>query len=244
MIDWLRADHQNPSVTLSARTLPIAIRRHDRAKRLTMRLAPDGSELRITLPRWGRTRDALAFAKARVEWIEAQLTRVPQQLEITPGGALPFRGEQVLIDWQASKPRKPQLTGNMLALGGPSDTLVPRIRRWMESQALAHLAQDLEFYCQRGGQDLPDLRLSRAQRRWGSCTGERESGRCIRINWRLIMAPDHVRRSVVAHEVAHLTHFDHSPDFHGLLGEIYDADIKLADRWLKSEGRSLYAVFG
>ena len=39
-----------------------------------------------------------------------------------------------------------------------------------------------------------------------------------RINWRLVMAPDPVRRSVVAHEVAHLVHFDHSPAFHALLG--------------------------
>ena len=58
MIDWLRRENRNPSVTLSGREVPLAIRRHARATRLTMRLAPDGSEVRITLPRWGRTADA------------------------------------------------------------------------------------------------------------------------------------------------------------------------------------------
>ena len=91
--------------------------------------------------------------------------------------------------------------------------------------ALRLLQEDLAFYYTRAGLDQPSLRLSRAQRRWGSCSGERATGRCIRINWRLVMAPDHVRRSVVAHEVAHLVHFDHSPAFYRMLGQVYDADI-------------------
>jgi predicted metal-dependent hydrolase len=49
---------------------------------------------------------------------------------------------------------------------------------------------------------------------------------------------------VVAHEVAHLVHFDHSPAFHALLGEIYEADIRIADQWLREHGRGLYASFG
>ncbi len=244
MIDWLREDHRNPAVSLSDRVLPIAIRRHARATRLTMRLAPDGSELRITLPRWGRTRDALVFANARIEWIEAQLANIPKPITIEPGARIPYRGEQLHLTWRKEAKRKPLLAEGALHVGGPQDSLQARIRRWLESEALRHLENDLAFYCERGAQDMPELRLSRAQRRWGSCTGEREAGRCIRINWRLIMAPDFVRRSVVAHEVAHLAHFDHSPAFHALLGGLYEHDIAHADLWLKREGRQLYAAFG
>lgn len=244
MIDWLREDHRNPSVELDGRTLPITIRRHARARRLTMRLAPDGSELRVTLPQWGRTKDALAFAKARREWIAAQLESIPQPLEIAPGLPVPYRGEKFRIDWQEKRPRTPLISQQYLQLGGPLDTVARRIQRWLEKEALRLFACDLAYFCDRADQALPDIKLSRAKRRWGSCTSERDSGRCIRINWRLVMAPDHVRRSVVAHEVAHLTHFDHSPDFHALLDEIYDEDIATADLWLKKQGRSLYAAFG
>ena len=59
-----------------------------------------------------------------------------------------------------------------------------------------------------------------------------------------MQAPDFVRRSVVAHEVAHLVHFDHSAAFHALLRMIYEGDTGAADRWLKREGRGLYASFG
>ena len=58
------------------------------------------------------------------------------------------------------------------------------------------------------------------------------------------MAPDAVRRSVVAHEVAHLIHFDHSPRFHALLGELFEGDLPAANAWLKQHGRGLYQPFG
>ena len=53
-----------------------------------------------------------------------------------------------------------------------------------------------------------------------------------------------MRRSVVAHEVAHLIHFDHSADFHALLAQLFEGDIAEANGWLKREGRGLYAWFG
>lgn len=240
MIEWLRRENQTPAVAVNGRDLPIAIRRHPRATRLTMRLAPDGGELRVTMPRWGRTGDALAFARSRLEWIEAQLAAVPRPAPPMAGGTLAYRGEQLRIDWRADLPRRPALHPGRLALGGPEATLPQRLRRWLEGEAAALLARDLGFYCERAGVERPELRLSRAQRRWGSCSGKG----CIRINWRLVQAPDPVRRSVVAHEVAHLLHFDHSPAFHARLAHIYDGDLAAADAWLRAQGRGLYAAFG
>lgn len=240
MIDWLRDDHQSPSIEVGGRELPIAIRRHPRATRLTMRLAPDGSEIRITLPRWGRTKEALTFVRSRTEWLERQLAAMPVHRPPAPGGTVLYRGADLTIDWNKAQPRTPRLAGETLRLGGPLDTLQRRIGRWLEGEAHRLFADDLAQYCDHAGQAVPELRLSRAQRRWGSCSGKG----CIRINWRLIQAPDHVRRSVVAHEVAHLVHFDHSPDFHTLLAELFEGDLEGANAWLKREGRSLYTSFG
>ena len=245
MIDWLRGSRADPQVEIDGRMLPVAVRRHPRAKRLTMRLAPDGSEVRVTMPAWGRTREAVDFAASRQDWLASQLARVPRALAIEPGSRLPYRGSELLVDWQARAPRRPALAGDCLVLGGPQETLPQRLRRWLEAEALALLAADLAHYCERADVAMPDLRLSRAGRRWGSCSSAKAgAARCIRVNWRLVMAPDHVRRSVVAHEVAHLTHFDHSPRFHALLAEIYEHDVAAADRWLKTHGRQLYAAFG
>lgn len=253
MIDWLRGSNRDPEVEIAGRKLPVAVRRHPTAKRLTMRLAPDGSEVRVTMPAWGRTKEALEFARSRQDWLAGQLARVPQALAIAPGSTIPWRGENLLVEWEATAPRKPALhPGDRLVLGGPLESIATRVGRWLEGEALALLADDLAFYCSLAEVTPPRLSLSRAQRRWGSCSSERPTPpgtltgtqRCIRINWRLVMAPDHVRRSVVAHEVAHLAHFNHSPQFHAQLAAIFEGDIPAADRWLKAHGRQLYAAFG
>jgi Protein of unknown function DUF45 len=51
--------------------------------------------------------------------------------------------------------------------------------------------------------------------RWGSCSYY--SGH-IRVSHRLRVVPEWVLDSVLVHEVAHLTHADHSPAFHKLAG--------------------------
>ena len=228
------------TIDLGDRELPLVVRRLRNARRLTLRLAPDGSEARISMPEWGRTSDAIRFAEMRRDWLAAQLARFPSPQPVEPGGSLPFRGEILRVEWQLTAPRRPVLDDGMVVVGGAREGIESRLRRWLESEALRLSGEDLAHYCALAGHTLPSLALSRAQRRWGSCS----SGGVIRINWRLIMAPDFVRRSVVAHEVAHMTHFDHSPAFHDHLGDLYEAPIEHANRWLKKEGRSLYRPFG
>lgn len=241
MIDWLKRDPRElPAISLGETDLPLVIRRHPRARRMTLRLAPDGSEVRITIPHWGRTADAIDFARDRHEWLARQLAAVPAAEPIGPDTAVRFRGSYLLIEHCSAAARKPRIEPDRLILGGSIDSLQRRIARWLELEALVLLSADLEEYCAKLGKSPPKLALSRAKRRWGSCAPDGT----IRINWRLVMAPDHVRRSVVAHEAAHLVHFDHSPGFHDLLKTLFEGDIREANSWLKREGRSLYNQFG
>ena len=241
MIDWLkRHPREEPVLVLQGRHLPIVIRRLDHARRMTLRLAPDGSEVRISMPRWGRTAEALAFARSRTDWLARQIAALPAPVVLSPGVLLPYRGTGLVIDHSARAPRKPALCGEAILVGGPAETLPNRLRRWLEGEARELLVGDLADYCLHIGRDAPKLALSNARRRWGSCAPDGS----IRINWRLVMAPDFVRRSVVAHEVAHLVHFDHSPRFHALLAEIFEGEVAEANAWLKREGRGLYSHFG
>lgn len=240
MIDWLRSEALEPQVTLAGRRLPIELRRHPTARRLTLRLAPDGSAVRITLPRWCASKEAIAFAHARIAWLEAQLAKVPEKRNPADTGWLSYRGEELAIEHRPGLPRSGVLDDGALAIGGPGETLGKRLNRWLEQQAQNLFTEDAAFYCQRAGLAVAPVRLTRAKRRWGSCSSEG----VLRLNWRLVQAPDQVRRSVVAHEVAHLVHFDHSPAFHALLASIFDGDVEEANRWLSRHGRTLYASFG
>jgi predicted metal-dependent hydrolase len=74
--------------------------------------------------------------------------------------------------------------------------------------------------------------------RWGSCSSE---GR-IRLSWRLILAPPNVRRYVVAHEVAHLVHLDHSAAFKALEARLYGPGVSEANAALRRIGPRLRRV--
>jgi predicted metal-dependent hydrolase len=60
-----------------------------------------------------------------------------------------------------------------------------------------------------------------ADSRWGSCS----AAGAIRYSWRLILAPPHVRRFVVAHEVAHRLHMDHSSAFKAAEARLYGGPV-------------------
>lgn len=241
MIDWLlRPPRETPGVEVGGRTLPVELIRSPRARRLTMRLSGDGSTVRITMPRWGRSAEALAFARSRADWLERQLAALPAPLDLRDGACLPYRGTGLTLRHAPERPRRVVITDGELRLGGAAESLGSRLTRWLKAEARRLIAADLADYCARAGLAPASLMLTNARRRWGSCSGKGT----IRINWRLVMAPDAVRRSVVAHEVAHLVHFDHSPRFHALLAELYEGDLDAANRWLKTQGRSLYVPLG
>lgn len=240
MIDWLRRPAPEPEIELGDKRLPIVLKRLHNARRLTLRLASDGSAVRVTLPAWAAAREAVAFAHARSDWLAGQLAKLPARAVPEPGDDVRYRGTVLRLTWEPSAPRRPVIDGVLLRVGGPQTGLETRIRRWLEAEALRLCEVDSRQYCAAAGLEPVPVGLSRAQRRWGSCSDKSR----IRINWRLVQAPDHVRRSVVAHEVAHLVHFDHSPAFHALLAHIFEGEIAAADRWLKEHGRGLYAAFG
>ena len=245
MIDWLRRalvepPAQPPQVQVGNRLLPVELRRVRHARRMTLRLAPDGRTVRISLPPWVPAQEALAFARARAEWLAEQAARVPAPHTLAPGSTISYRGRPVTVAWNSAAARRPQQVDSRIVIGGPEAGLATRLARWLEAEARRVLAQDLADYCALAQRPVPKLALSRARRRWGSCA----ANGTIRINWRLIMAPDAVRRSVVAHEVAHLVHFDHSPAFHACLATLFEGSIDEANAWLKRHGRALYHPFG
>jgi predicted metal-dependent hydrolase len=227
-------------LTIGSRDYALVIRRHARARNIRLRTDPARGALLITLPGHARLGEAIAFARAQADWIEASFAKAGAHVAIAPDAVIPFRGTPHRIDWDAQHGRQVAAAEGVIRLGGACDMIEPRLTRWLKAEAKRLCAADLAEYCARAGVAVPALAISNAARRWGSCS----ANDTIRINWRLVMAPDTVRRSVVAHEVAHLRHMNHSADFYAWLDHLFEGDRKHADRWLKEHGRGLYLVGG
>jgi predicted metal-dependent hydrolase len=205
-----------------------------------MRLSvdPRTRSVLLTVPRRISRRRALAWASEHRQWIEKALADIPPSRAFAPGESVPVYGEPYEIDWDAARPRKIRLENGRLLCGGPLDGLDRRILRWLKAEALALLTLETRDFAEKAGARLAGVGIGDPVSRWGSCS----SRGAIRYSWRLILAPDFVRRATVAHEVAHLVHLNHGPDFHALVAEIFGADPRPARAWLKREGAALHLI--
>jgi predicted metal-dependent hydrolase len=192
----------------------------------------------LTIPSRASQRKALAWAADQRSWIEAQLAKIAPTARLLPGSEIPLHGRPHLIDWDPSRPRAPRLEPDRLVAGGPMDGLESRLLRWLRRHASELLAAETREFAAKAGAKVIRVGVGDPVSRWGSCS----SSGAIRYSWRLILAPDWVRRATVAHEVAHLVHMNHGPDFHALVEQLLGADPKPARSWLRSNGPLIHRI--
>jgi predicted metal-dependent hydrolase len=217
---------------------PIELRSHPAARRLRLALDEPRGLLRLTVPRRVSKRAALDWAARQSEWVEAQLARIEPAEPFVSGATIPFDGREILLQWEASAPRTPQLNDNTLSCGGPEERFGERIGRWLRDEARRRLLEETRDLTARSGIADAPVSVGDAGTRWGSCSA---SG-AIRYNWRLLLAPPAVRAYVVAHEVAHRVHLNHGPGFHALQARLYDGDVAEARLALRLIGPRLKRV--
>jgi predicted metal-dependent hydrolase len=95
--------------------------------------------------------------------------------------------------------------------------------------------QRLEFYAQKHNLKFNQVRFKTQKTRWGSCSAQNN----INLNYLLMMAPMVVINAVIAHELAHIEHKNHSKKFYKLLFQIFP-DYQQADNWLKENTYKLH----
>ena len=217
---------------------PIEIRPLRSAKRLRLKFDEASGTLKLTCPWRTNRRAALAWALDQRDWIETQLTRVEPALPFEQDAVIPLEGADVRIVWDASAPRTPLLANGQLRLGGSEAGIARRIELFLKRRALDVMSPEVAEYAKNAGVTPSSVSVGDAGSRWGSCSS---LGR-IRLSWRLILAPPDVRRYVVAHEVAHLVHMDHSAKFKALEARLYGAGLSEARIALRRIGPRLRRV--
>jgi predicted metal-dependent hydrolase len=222
----------------AALPLPIDIRRIRSARRMRLRFDEASATLKLTCPWRTSRRSALAWALDQREWIDAQLARAEPPLPFAPGAVIPIEGRETRIVWDEAAPRTPRLSEGELICGGPRHGLGRRIETFLKKRALETLSREVAEYATAAGVSPRTVAVGDAASRWGSCSSE---GR-IRLSWRLILAPPAVRRYVVAHEVAHLKHLDHGPDFKAFEAQLYGPGLAEAKARLRRLGPRLRRV--
>ena len=192
----------------------------------------------LTIPRRANRRAALDWAAKQAPWVEEQLARLQPAEPFRPGATIPLEGVPVELRWEPNLPRTPRQADDMIICGGPIEAFPGRIERFLRGQARERLSQATADAARRAGVTVRSVSVGDASSRWGSCSA---SG-SIRYNWRLVLAPPHLLRWLVAHEVAHRRHMNHGAAFRALEAELYRGDVASARAELRALGPRLKRV--
>lgn len=222
-----------------------------RARRRTIGMVVGAEGLSVRAPRWVTLADVEAALLERSKWIRGKLAEQRERarrheasrIEWRDGASLPFLGETVIVVLDprvagavlntdaTALPGVPRLT---LHVGLPHNVAPEQIRdvvqSWLQRQARRVFEERCQLFAERLGVRVKRLALSSAQTRWGSASADGS----IRLNWRLVHFAMPTIDYVVAHELAHLRHMDHSPRFWDVVRSVIP-NMDLARGRLKDE---------
>lgn len=222
---------------------PVEVRRHPRARRLTLRVSRTSGVVYLTMPRNTDLREADRFLARSLDWVRARLDGVPDAVPFRDGAVVPLRdvphklcflghrsGGPVVEHTESPDRRMPQLV-----ISGSIEHAPRRLRDWLIAEAGRDLDARVAHHARR--LDVRPRRISlRDQRsRWGSCSSTGQ----LSFSWRLVLAPPLVLDYVAAHEVAHLAEMNHGPRFWKLVARTMP-DLEHAKLWLRLRGLELY----
>ncbi|MBI3256114.1 MAG: M48 family metallopeptidase [Candidatus Andersenbacteria bacterium] len=210
------------------------LRRSKRAKRIVLKVGLDGS-VELIIPRWVSMRAAHTFFASKQGWLQRILRdkKVRQTVPLKNGDSVQFFGTSLICVFviRSGRARVKNERGKLLISASSQPAALKAVETWYRQNSKRM------FYEFIAGFNIEDVqvRVSGAKTRWGSCNRRRRS---LMFNWRLALAPIGVARYVVAHEVAHLTHPNHSRQFWAHVGQFFPSYAQ-ERQWLKEKGHSL-----
>jgi predicted metal-dependent hydrolase len=222
------------------RSFELAVVRHPRARRYTIRVRDAYRDVVLTMPTRGNLADAHVFAQKNVAWIASKLARLPDVVPFADGEVIPFRGMPHKIE------HRPEVRGTVwieqgetgnktICVAGSAAHISRRVTDFLKREAKMALVGASRVYAARIGVSFGRVGLRDSVSRWGSCS---ESG-SLSYSWRLIFAPEFVLDYLAAHEIAHRIELNHSDRFWNLLDSM-TPERHRAETWLGAHGNGLH----
>ncbi|MFT2093525.1 SprT family zinc-dependent metalloprotease [Acidiphilium sp.] len=212
-------------------------RRSARARRIALRIDPQGGRIVITLPPRGSRKAGLALLRGHEIWVAERLAALPAPVIIADGNEIPIFGRPHRIIHDPSLRGGAIIERAAIRIGGHPEFLARRVRDALHDLALRELSAQARDKAAHVGVRPAAIRVKDTRTRWGSCA----ANGTLMFSWRLIMAPSFVQDYVVAHEAAHLRHMNHGPDF-WRLAEMLTPHRVAATSWLAAEGPGLLRI--
>ncbi len=207
--------------------IPFGVAVSPRRETIAITVKPDMT-VRVVTPQEAPLAIVDRAVRGKAEWIIEQWDNRRRMTSPTPrhfqnGESIRYLGRNHRLRIRRGSPTSLRLFGGAFEAAVPPresaqatrEQLARLFQDWYRDRGMAYLTPLVEHYGGQLGIDVPPVRIVAMKTRWGSC-----SERSIRFHWQVMMAPRRLVRYVVAHEVCHLKHADHSRPFWRLLERV------------------------
>lgn len=215
----------------------LRIKHSARARRLALRLDPKERVINLVIPKGVSLKKAHDFARYHETWIAKAMMELPPVLPFENEKIIPVLGinRTIKITFDPSlKTTDIHLTGDALIVRTNKDDPSARIERFLKNLVQEKITEMAQAKALDIGKPIRTISVRDTKSRWGSCS---EDGK-LSFSWRLIFAPSLALDYVVAHEVAHLVHLDHSQRFWNLCRNL-SIDFVEGEYWMRNHGHEL-----
>jgi predicted metal-dependent hydrolase len=223
-------------MTLSDSEVSVRWRRNPRSRRITLRIDPCAAQVVVTLPSRTARSAGVALLKLNAAWVCSRISALPEVPRFADGGMVAIEGVSHLIR-TVPVGRGTWIEAGCLMVAGDRAFLARRVGEFLRAEAGRRFLVLAQGKADAAGVVLGRVSVRDTRARWGSCSPKGALMFC----WRLLMAPALVQDYVVAHEVAHLRHLNHGPDFWALAARL-SPHRAAAEAWLAREGPRLLRV--
>jgi predicted metal-dependent hydrolase len=194
-----------------------------RRKTLGLYVLTDGA-IEVRAPLRTAQKTIVAFVQQRADWVlktrAKQLQRQQWQIPIETSASTWYLGRVLALEVQAADEATIVCDEQRMRIGlrDPDNLalLTRHLEAWYRVQAQTIFTERLLLVCQRFPGILAAPELRRMRRRWGSCS---RGGR-VTLNVDLIKLPLSLIDYVIAHELCHLSEFNHGQKFYRLLQHV------------------------
>lgn len=213
----------------------IKVKKSAIARKLTLRIDAKDRIPALTIPRFCTNKRAVEFVRSNQEWIFKHLDKLPEITFFKNGDQITLFGKSITIVHNPKARQGEVIKDNILYVSGDVAFLHRRVTDFIKKLAKKEFYEKSKIQAQIINRKLNGVFIKDTKSRWGSCSSIGN----INYNWRLALAPEHVINYMVAHEVSHLKHQDHSNAFWKCVEKLCPTH-KEGRAWLRSQGKDLY----
>lgn len=227
---------------IEGRGYVVTIVRTRRKKSATIKVE-DGSVF-VVVPKELEREKILQLVEAKHLWIIEKLaihseSKPTREKEYVSGEAFPYLGRNYRLKVLQADYAPVKLTQGRLVVTIPNDINKPHFTRnalvrWYKRNAEKKIREKVNRYADIVGVDTGVIRIKTFKSRWGSCTPYGD----LEFNWLIVLAPNRIVDYVVVHELCHLLHHDHSPQFWKEVERVMP-DYQECKNWLKVNSQGL-----